>query len=166
MKSRTYLIIGCITCLFLLIWFFSGIVNQTEKPLGALNRLPQSEKPSTPDTAANISKEVKIGQLDHSAPMAASTNENIPKETDNSVPTNKENIMTEDALIRLALEEASKGTLIPSEIVPKVTYNDNIARIVWEIKPTSDVIVPRGDYYALVEIDRKTGKILKLWGAP
>lgn len=69
-------------------------------------------------------------------------------------------------LIEIALERAKNGAEIPVGLAPKITYKGDVAEIVWLIAQSSDKIYPRGEYYALVEIDRKSGDILKLLGSP
>jgi hypothetical protein len=69
-------------------------------------------------------------------------------------------------LIKIAFNEAKKGADIPESSQPKVTYTGDVARIIWYFDQSPKHIYPSGDYHALVEIDRRSGKILKVLGPP
>lgn len=90
---------------------------------------------------------------------------------DKNILMNKEKLSngsytTEDQLIKIAYERAIKGTNIPAGLVPQIKYNGDNAEIVWPIQWPKGTIFPRGSYHALVEINRKTGEIIKVLSSP
>lgn len=84
----------------------------------------------------------------------------------NEKPINTPKSLLESDLIQIAFSEAKKVTEIPANVQPKVTYEGDTAKIIWYINWPPEIIYPRGEYHALVKLDRRSGKILQIIGPP
>lgn len=84
----------------------------------------------------------------------------------NAKSADEQNYIDNAKLIKIAYEQAKQGAEIPDGLMPKITYRGVVAEIVWPIESSPDTIFPRGDYHALVEINRKSGAIIKVLASP
>lgn len=153
MKLKAIIIMAAISGIILSIWF----MNKSNPSMQHKDQdipIRPIDAPNQPISGASEGRE------------AGSAGSGITLRSVNNEPPKRQDYMTEKQLINIALEEARKGVTIPNGTLPTVTYRGDVAEIVWPMEWPPDKIMPSGDYYALVEINRNSGKIIKILASP
>lgn len=91
---------------------------------------------------------------------------NTPDRSMNAKRADEQVYLDDAKLIQIAYERAKQGADIPEGLAPQITYKGDNAEIVWPIQSQLDNIFPRGDYHALVVINRKSGEVIRLLSSP